>query len=159
MQIRKATKDDLYKILAIYEEARKYMLETGNDQWGDTYPERDIVEKDLESKLYVCTENREILCVFSYAVEEDLRYQSLDTGKWLNEKPYGTVHRLASAKKGKGAAAFCLAYAFEQCKNIRLDTYKKNIPMQNLLNKCGFVHCGNFFNEGKEWMAYQKCKS
>ena len=44
-----------------------------------------------------------------------------------------------------------------QTLNLRMDTYSDNIPMQKLLEKCGFQYCGSFERLGMDkWMAYQK---
>ena len=56
-------------------------------------------------------------------------------GKWLNEEPYGVVHRVASTGIVRGAASFCLDWAYAQTLNLRMDTYSDNIPMQKLLGK------------------------
>ena len=78
-------------------------------------------------------------------------------GKWLNEEPYGVVHRVASTGIVRGAASFCLDWAYAQTQNLRMDTYSDNIPMQKLLEKCGFQYCGSFERLGMDkWMAYQK---
>lgn len=156
MEIRKAKKEDLMDILKIYEQARNFMKENGNsEQWGDVYPTQELVEQGMD-KTYLCMEADQIACVFYYAQEEDKAYQVIE-GKWLNEKPYAVVHRVASTGIVRGAAAYCLNWAYEQIPNIRMDTYKDNIPMQKLLEKCGFVYCGTFEQrEMKGWMAYHK---
>ncbi len=70
------------------------------------------------------------------------------------------IHRLASVDGKKGVATFCLSWCFAQCGNIRIDTHKNNIPMQNLLRKNGYTRCGIIYLEnGDERIAYQKVKS
>ena len=39
-------------------------------------------------------------------------YLSHIEGKWLNEAPYGVIHRLASNGKAKGIARQCIAWCF-----------------------------------------------
>ena len=69
----------------------------------------------------------------------------------------GVVHRVASTGIVRGAASFCLDWAYAQTLNLRMDTYSDNIPMQKLLEKCGFQYCGSFERLGMDkWMAYQK---
>ena len=41
-----------------------------------------------------CMSEGRIACVFYYAAEEDEDYKEIN-GKWLNEEPYGVVHRLS----------------------------------------------------------------
>ncbi len=156
MEIRKASFQDMEEIMKIYENARKFMQENGNaNQWGEDYPDRELIEQGLD-RTYLCMEQGKTACVFYYAVEEDEDYRQIN-GTWLNENPYAVVHRVASTGIVKGAAAFCLNWAYEQTPNIRMDTYRDNIPMQKLLTKCGFQYCGSFERLGMtDWMAYQK---
>lgn len=156
MEIRKASAQDLDQIMQIYEKAKEFMRANGNaEQWGDDYPSRELIEQDLDH-MYLCMEEEQIACVFYYAVEEDEDYRQIN-GKWLNEEPYAVVHRVASTGIVKGAASYCLNWAYSQIPNIRMDTYADNIPMQRLLEKCGFRYCGSFERVGLDkWMAYHR---
>ena len=60
MQIRASQKEDITAIMRIYEKARAFMDQTGNPtQWGDGYPQQDLIEEDLQQgHSYVCEENR-----------------------------------------------------------------------------------------------------
>lgn len=78
-------------------------------------------------------------------------------GHWLNDAPYGVVHRVVSAHIVKGACKFILNWAYSQIPNLKMDTGIKNIPMQNLLESCGFKQCGKIVNtQGITCLAYQK---
>lgn len=156
MEIRKASVQDLGQIMQVYDKARKFMRENGNaEQWGEDYPSAELIEHDID-KMYLCMSEGRIACVFYYAAEEDEDYKEIN-GKWLNEEPYGVVHRVASTGIVRGAASFCLGWAYAQTLNLRMDTYSDNIPMQKLLEKCGFQYCGSFERLGMDkWMAYQK---
>ena len=143
MEIRKATMQDLDQIMQIYENAKVFMRANGNkEQWEDGYPSRELIEQDLDD-MYLCIADGQIACVFYYAEEEDEDYREIN-GKWLNEETYAVVHRVASTGTVKGAAVYCLEWAYSQVPNIRMDTYRDNIPMQKLLEKCGFQYCGSF---------------
>ncbi len=51
MHIRKAIDEDLNGIMAIYKTAQDFMIESGNpNQWGHTYPSRDLIENDIENE-------------------------------------------------------------------------------------------------------------
>lgn len=156
MEIRKASAEDFPYIMQIYKDARTFMKKNGNEeQWGDAYPTQEIVESELD-RTYLCIEDEEIACVFYYAEEKDEDYEKIHVS-WLNEEPYAVVHRVASTGIVKGAAANCINWAYSKTPNLRMDTYKDNIPMQNLLKKCGFQYCGSFERLGMDgWMAYQK---
>lgn len=159
MEIRKAKYEELDRIMAIYARARGFMAAHGNpNQWGNTEPPQAAVEQDIElGKCHVCVEQDEIAAVFYYAVEEDPTYAKIYDGQWPDDKPYGVVHRIASAGTVKGAGAFCLNWAYSQCGNLRIDTHRDNIVMQNLLGKLGFQYCGIIhIKSGAERLAYQK---
>ena len=95
--------------------------------------------------------------VFYFAAEEDPTYGVIKDGAWLSDAPYGVVHRIASGRAVKGAASFCLEWAFGQTGNIRIDTHENNIPMQNMLKKNGFRYCGRIYLEnGEPRIAFQK---
>ena len=50
MQIRLTKKEDLPKLLAIYEHARQYMVQNNNpNQWGKSKPSITQVIKDIEN--------------------------------------------------------------------------------------------------------------
>jgi len=141
--IRKATLSDLPAMLAIYAEARAYMIANGNpNQWGKIHSTQAAIENDiLSGKSYVCVNNGDIIAAFYFAVEEDPTYSTID-GTWLNDEPYGVIHRLARGKSGTGVGEFILKWCLAQHPNIRIDTHENNTPMKNLLSKLGFVYCG-----------------
>lgn len=158
MEIRKAVQEDLDIILKMYEEARRFMAENGNpNQWINGYPGEEVVQRDLEKgQLYVCQED-EICAVFVFFAEEEPNYRVIWDGAWLNDKPYGTVHRITSQNKRKGAASFCIDWCFAKCPNLRMDTHRDNLPMQSFLKKKGFKPCGVIHVEdGSERIAFQK---
>ena len=149
---------DWEEIQKIYASARQFMAEHGNGgQWGTNYPSEELLLDNIaQEKLYVCIEEG-IAAVFYFAVEEDPTYRVIEDGAWLNEEPYGVVHRIASARTVRGAATFCMNWAFRQTGNIRIDTHKDNIPMQNMLKKNGFRYCGTIYLEnGDPRIAFQK---
>ncbi len=145
--IRTATAADMPCILEIYAQARQYMRQEGNPiQWGDTHPAEHLLWEDLPlQRLFVCTQGDEILAVFLYEQGIDPCYVEIEDGQWLNDEPYGVIHRIAVAKHRQGVASFCFDWALRQCPNLRIDTHKDNIPMQNLLKKHGFVRCGTVY--------------
>ena len=162
MEIRPTTERELDTVLKIYADARRFMREQGNpDQWGDDYPPVSLLREDIDAqRLYLCVEGEEILGVFFFAVGEDPTYRVIENGSWLNDLPYGVIHRIAVARQGRGVAAFCFDYAFTRCKNLKIDTHKDNHPMQRALEKRGFVRCGIIYLEnGDERIAYQKSEN
>ena len=160
MIIRKSTLADLPAMESIYADARRFMAESGNPtQWVNGYPVRWMLEEDIAiGRSYVCEDDEGICATFVYAVMEDPTYLKIYEGAWKAPGPYGVVHRIASGTRKKGIAGFCLNWCYEQCKNLRIDTHRNNIPMQKALAKYGFEYCGIIYLEdGDERLAFQKC--
>lgn len=159
MEIRKTVLGDFNKVMEIYENARQYMRENGNaNQWGNGYPSAALIQEDIkEEKSYVCVDEGQIVGVFYFNIGPDPTYLNIYEGEWIKEGHYGVVHRIASASRKKGVASYCLDWSMDKCPNIRIDTHKDNIVMQNFLAKNGFIRCGIIYLEnGAERIAYQK---
>ena len=159
MKIRKTTHADIDPIMNIYKEAKEFMTQTGNpDQWTANYPTSDLIEDDIaEGNSYVCLDkNNDILATFYFVVGLESTYGFI-IGDWINEKPYGVIHRIAVKSHTKSIGTFCLNWALEQCKNIRIDTHMANIPMQKTLKKNNYQYCGMIWVEdGTQRLAFQK---
>ena len=159
MEIRKTRIEELDMVMEIYAYARQFMEAHGNpNQWKKTNPPRERVEQDIrEGKSYVCIEEDNILGVFYFAVEEDSTYKVIYDGQWKNKESYAVVHRIASAGKAKGVGTFCMNWAYEQFANVKIDTHRDNVVMQNMLKKNGFSYCGIIhLANGEERLAFQK---
>ena len=146
MEIRKGTLEDLETIMAIYADARRFMVDTGNPrQWAArNWPPQELIGQDIaRGKCHVCQEKGEILAVFfyDYGYRVDPCYDMIEEGSWANDEPYGVVHRIA-AKAGSGAGKFCINWAYEQCGHLRIDTHGDNAVMQRTLGKLGFEKRG-----------------
>ena len=160
MEIRKASEENINVIMEVFEAARMFMRSMGNDkQWVNGYPSEELILENIrKGGFYEClSEDGEIVGVFYFKIEEDPTYFRIYDGNWLNNKPYGVVHRMASNGKVKGLSDFCFQWCFEQCNNIRVDTHRDNTVMQNVLKRNGFEHCGIIYlASGAERIAYQK---
>lgn len=145
MTIRKTTVQDIDSVLSLYEETRSFMKENGNgSQWQDGYPSKETLKEDIQANgAFVCTENEQIVGTFAYYYGDKIEpsYNQIN-GAWLDDKPYGVIHRISTKRGTHGVGRFCMDWAFAQCGRMRIDTHKENIPMQNLIKKCGFVYCG-----------------
>ena len=84
---------------------------------------------------------------FIHGQDIEPTYREITDGAWLDDSPYGVVHRIAGDGSEKGIGVFCINWAFEQCGHLRIDTHGDNIVMQNLVKKLGFVHCGTIYVE------------
>ncbi|NLL00825.1 MAG: GNAT family N-acetyltransferase [Clostridiales bacterium] len=159
MEIRQTVMDDLEEVMEIYDDARKYMRDSGNvNQWVNGYPNIELIKQDiLDEKSYVCVDCNRIVGVFYFNKGPDPTYLTIYEGAWINEEPYSVVHRIASASRQKGVASHCLDWCFNRLPNIRIDTHRDNYIMMNLLAKNSFSRCGIIYLEdGSERIAYQK---
>ena len=161
MTIRKANMGDIGEALRIYAYAREYMSAHGNPtQWGNTYPPVEIVRADIENgNLYLCCEGEEAHGVFAFIEGADKTYAVIEQGEWPDDEPYNVMHRMASDGAVRGIGKAALDFCKENSGNVRADTHKDNVTMQNMLAKNGFVPCGIIHVEnGSERIAYQYTK-
>ena len=160
MEIRKSRPEDLDTLMDIYAQAKVFMRNSGNkNQWIDGYPSLEIVLKDITNgNSYVCIDDDQtIIATFCFLQGEDPNYALIEDGQWLNNEPYGVVHRLAGTGKRKDIGSYCLQWCFEQCSNIRVDTHHDNLVMQNLLKRNGYTTCGIIYvSNGTPRIAFQK---
>ena len=164
MRIRKTTLQDLERVMEIYAFARLFMAQHGNpNQWGPTnWPPEKLIQNDIsEGSSYVCeNEAGKVIGTFFFAYGPDIEptYRNITDGSWLDDSPYGVVHRIASDGTEKGIGAFCINWAYGQCRHLRIDTHGDNTVMQNLVRKLGFVHCGTIYvlEDNAPRLAYEK---
>ena len=164
MKIRKSTEQDVERMMEIYAYAREQMAKMGNpNQWGPTgWPPEELIHQDIEEgNSYVCENDAgEVVGTFYFICGKDIEptYREITDGDWLDDSPYGVVHRIAGDGSEKGIGAFCISWAFGQCGHLRIDTHGDNIVMQNLVRKLGFVRCGTIYVEEDNYprLAYEK---
>ena len=161
MEIRKSTKNDENEILNIFNIARDYMVSHGNaTQWDARYPGKDILETDITNgNSYVLTDNGTIVGTFSFIIGEEETYRKIVNGNWNENRPYGTIHRLASNGKARGIAKACFDYCTSRIDYVRIDTHQNNQSMQSAITKYGFQKCGTIYvRNGSERIAYDWVK-
>nr|WP_297309376.1 GNAT family N-acetyltransferase [uncultured Flavobacterium sp.] len=161
LEVRKATLSEIHSIMNIIENARQIMIENGNlNQWINGYPSEEIIKNDIKNNQgYVVIKHDEIKGYFCFlkGIDPEPTYASIKEGKWLNNKPYGVIHRLASDGTTKGVADACFSFCFNQIQNIKVDTHEDNLIMQNYFNKLGFEYCGIItVSNGTTRKAFQK---
>jgi len=157
MDIRPATHADLDRLMEVYEAARQYMRREGNTvQWTNGYPSREKLASDIDNdSLYAVEQDGEVHGAFVYALGEDEFYQTID-GEWLNDEPYGTIHRVANDGALKGMFKAALEFSKAICPNVRIDTHETNATMRHVLEKNGFKECGIIHvADGTPRVAYQ----
>lgn len=160
MHIRKAKPEELDLLMGIFAAAKIFMAQRGNSyQWIAGYPSRELIAQNIrEGDSYVCVDDEgEILATFFFKIADDETYAGIYNGQWLNDGPYGVVHRLASSGKVKGISDHCLQWCYDQCGNIRIDTHEDNKVMRNVLMRNGYTYCGIIYiKNGAQRLAFQK---
>ena len=163
MEIRHTAEADLARVMDIYAHARAFMAAHGNPkQWGPTnWPPEALVRQDIaRGKGSVCVHEGRVVGAFFFDMGRDIEptYRHIEDGAWLDDSPYGVVHRIASDGSVKGVGAFCIDWAFRQCGHLRIDTHGDNIVMQKLLARLGFRRCGTIYVEEDDFprFAYEK---
>lgn len=159
MQIRKATLSDIDGIMCIFAIARQFMSDNGNTtQWVNGYPSASLISSALaDNELHVCILEGKLVGTFCFGQGPDPNYTIIEGGAWINEQPYGVIHRLASAGTVKGLGSTVINWCFQQIPNLRVDTHRDNKVMQHLFEKLGFKYCGIIYvGDGTPRRAYQK---
>ena len=165
MNFRKATENDIDRIIEIFDGARKRIAELGINQWQDGYPHEEIIREDIAlGRSYVGETDGKVVATVMVMTDIEPTYDVIYNGKWAVDGEYLTIHRIALDGNlcGTGAAKKLMAFAEQQAllhgmKSIRVDTHEGNIPMRKNLEKNGYVYCGIIhLKNGDERVAYQK---
>ena len=166
MIVREAEIEDLERAMQVLDAGRQHMRGEGNAaQWINGYPSPELIRRDIEQgQFFVWIDEAEeqtdrqqaIHGVFSFIIGEDPTYAHIENGSWLNEKPYGTIHRMASDGTRRGMLREWLDYCRNLIPEIRMDTHEKNFSMQRACEHLGFQRCGVIYvADGTPRIAYQ----
>lgn len=142
--IRHATKNDLPRILEIYDVARQFMRQSGNmTQWVNGYPSEPLLRQDImNGNLYVMEDEGGVYCVFALVTGDDPTYAEIE-GAWQDTAtPYGTIHRIGSDGTRRGVLHECVDWAAQRISHLRVDTHADNHVMQRCILREGFSYCG-----------------
>lgn len=142
----------------IFAHARSEMKKNGNPtQWKDDRPPLFLIERDFRNDVtYVLVEGNRVVATFSYLIGVEPTYVKID-GKWLNDKPYGTIHRIASDNSVPGVFDMVMDFVVKFGVDIRIDTHPDNKIMLHLLKKHGFIETGIIIiDDGTPRIAFQK---
>lgn len=150
MKVRNAVYEDMPEILRCVEAARNYMRANGNlTQWTDGYPSEELLRNDISlGQLFVCVGDDEVIHgIFAFIIGADPTYGYIENGAWLNDEPYGAIHRIGSDGEARGIFKAAMDYCQKQIKNLRIDTHEDNKTMRYLLEKYGFKQTGVIYIE------------
>lgn len=150
------------RLMPVFEQAKRFMRQNGNYcQWTGGYPSREILAADIDiGSSFVCLDDEGALVgtfCFRFGEAPEPTYATIYDGAWLNDKPYGVIHRIASAGRVGGIFAASLDWCRRYIDNIRIDTHRDNRVMQELLVHHGFSRCGIIYlANGDERIAFQR---
>ncbi|WP_165007230.1 MULTISPECIES: GNAT family N-acetyltransferase [unclassified Enterococcus] len=167
MYIRKTTEEELERVMEIIDEGAEYLGNQGLPQWqNDQKPTKEKILQDIHrNESYVLIYEEKIVGTAALVAGIDPVYTAID-GVWQKtDEPYLSIHRvaLASSTRGKRLGKPLLehlltAAACQGIKDVRIDTYPTNHPMERTIFSAGFSYQGMIefpFAHG-ERKAYQK---
>ena len=163
LQFRKAEKPDTGTIWEILQESIERRRIDGSRQWQDGYPNLSTVENDIQNgHNYVLTLNEKIIATAALIFNDEPTYEVID-GAWLTNGDFLVVHRVGVSDEvaGKGYATKFLElmedFAKEnQVYSIKIDTNFDNPAMLKILEKLGYVYCGEIQVRDGARKAFEK---
>lgn len=149
MQIRQAKPSELNAIMEVYQSCVKGMIALGIDQWDESYPNRHIIQQDLElGDYYVGLINEEIVAGIKIDHKQDPSYLTINWADKTNN--FMVVHRLCSKTSvwGKGIGKQMMKFAEKLakekgCISMRLDTYINNPKAISFYKHIGYKQLGH----------------
>ena len=168
IEIRKSTREDVSRLLEIFDEARGTIKALGIDQWQNGYPSREVVAEDIaKDRSYVTELDGQVCGTFVLVDDGEITYDKIYDGHWLtgdDSKSYVAVHRVAISVKsrGSGISTSIVNYAAEYARSlgresVRIDTHEGNVVMRRMLEKHGFSHTGTIYlTDNSERVGYEK---
>jgi GNAT superfamily N-acetyltransferase len=164
MQVRRATLNDIPKIMQLITEVVPLMQAAGNFQWDNTYPNPQVFTEDIGlNQLWVADMDGDIGGVAAITTDQYAEYAQagLDTAQTAI-----VVHRLAVSPRyqGRGIARALMQEAEAEALRrgihiMRIDTNIENQMAQQLFPKLGYVFAGEIgleFRPGLRFVCYEK---
>lgn len=161
--VRKASMEDLAKIMDIIKDTVSEMKNYGNTQWDESYPQARDFARDIEKgDLYVDERDGEVAGFICVNQVEPAEYAGLN---WSSKAQAMVVHRMAVNPKFRrqGVAVGMMSFADELAfsrgvRYMKTDTYSVNPKMNALFVKCGYRFVGemSFLGKEKPFNVYEK---
>ncbi len=151
--------------MTIIKQAQQFLKENNVDQWQGDYPNTETIINDVAQKIgYVLVHNEKIVGTVAVSFDGEETYNTIYDGKWKSNEKYAVVHRIAIHNdcRGMDLATTILKNIEQMClregiHSIKIDTHKKNLAMQKLMQKNNFEYCGIIYlADGSERIAFEK---
>lgn len=144
--IRRASVADAPRVLELLKMGLLRMRTDGNyNQWQEDTHSLATVLKDIAlEQCYVVEIDGVLVSTFVMLRTPDPSYAYIE-GKWLSEREYVTLHRMASDGTQRGIAHVVFDWARGFGFDLRADTHQDNHRMQHILESYGFVYCGTIY--------------
>jgi len=146
--VRKANLKDINIVLDIFKNAINVMNANGIFQWDDIYPNKDILNKDIENgQLFLGESGNEIVSAFVLNQEYDEEYEN---GNWYyKQSTFAVIHRFCvnTNFQNMGIGTKTMNIIEEMLRNndietIRLDAFSLNPYTLKMYEKLGYVNVG-----------------
>jgi len=160
MVIQKAKIRDIVSIMLMYSSCVKGMLLSGNNQWNETYPNHEIILKDISNgTYYIAIKNSEIIAGINIDENQDKQYMSINwkdkNSNFLVVHRLGIKHEYWSGGIGKQLMTFVESLALNKgCNSVRLDTYSQNKSAMGFYKKIGYNKLGSIKLEANKDLYY-----
>ena len=148
IEINKIGFKEIEKVCDILHNVVFYMKSVGFTQWDDSYPNREILLRDIDYDCLFGAYNGGKL--MGFAALNGHQSEEYEDITWKFGKPYLVVHRLQIDPefRGHGIAYDIMLFAERLAKEqgrkaIRLDTRQDNIPAIALYEKLGYKKRGH----------------
>ncbi|WP_369833269.1 GNAT family N-acetyltransferase [Companilactobacillus pabuli] len=150
--LRQAKLDDLPRIIDIIDSAKKTLKDRGVDQWQQGYPNKEILEQDIQEGIsFVLMLNGRVVGSAALQQGYDKNYQDMNSGAWDDDSDvtYSIIHRIAIEADHQGehlsaaliqqlmTMSYYLGY-----RDVRIDTHPDNLVMQHIITSNGFEEKG-----------------
>lgn len=163
ISFRKATKDDIPFIWEILQQCIFRRKLDGSTQWQDGYPNEQTIANDVyNSNAYVLVENQKVVATAALIFNDEPTYENID-GKWLTENEFLVVHRVGVSNEvlGKGYALKIFQFVEkvalkDSVYSIKVDTHSDNKAMLGILEKLGYIYCGEIQVRDGKRRAFEK---
>ncbi|NJI72192.1 GNAT family N-acetyltransferase [Sphingobacterium kitahiroshimense] len=159
--IRKAIQSDIIQASKVLEEVKIDMLREGVDQWDQEYPNKMVLQQDIDKEqAFIYEEQGELVAYMALNEKCDEEYNDLN---WNTSIPFLVIHRLyvKPVAQGKGLSSKMIRYAEQYAvehkyQSIRFDAFSLNETANAVYLKKGYHLVGTVNFRKGVFNCYEK---